>query len=54
MKFVEMSVIEAFKRFPDLREVFVSFLNDPLYIVRVDESGHIEIGYRSDPEWVIK
>lgn len=48
-RFVEMSVKQAIRRFPALYEVFIPFLHDDNYIVRVDNvTNAIEICYPED------
>lgn len=56
LPYVEMSLIDFLDQYPDYKDFLVNLdfdLTDPAYIVRISISG-IEIGYRSDPEWVIK
>ena len=56
--YLQMSFREFVENFPDIAEdlkdmpLYEHFLNDPQYIVRVD-NGKIEIGYKEDA-WHIR
>lgn len=55
IKFVQMSLKEAAKRYPAVKQLIHSGVidaTDENYIVRVSADGYIEIGYRTD-EWII-
>lgn len=51
MKYIEMSVDDAMLKLADYRDLFLFFVDDPKYVVRVYENGTFEVGYPSDPEW---
>jgi hypothetical protein len=51
MKYIEMSIDDAMLKLSDYRDLFLFFVDDPKYVVRVYDDGAIEVGYPSDPEW---
>lgn len=58
MKYVQMKLSEFYTSAPAFCSklfggMLQTFLNDPLYVVRISRDGRIEVGYEGD-DWFIK